>query len=106
MRSIEQHSANISNEMGAMFGGRIEDIQENSASQAAKELVSSTQGRYFEYLLMLNSDGISKQSDNRPAHLNTIAILFCYFAHTNHAHKRRRWQMNLARYPGSLLYNV
>ena len=39
MRSIEQHSANISSEMGAMFGGRIEDIQEGSTSQTTKGLV-------------------------------------------------------------------
>jgi hypothetical protein len=38
MRSIEQHSANISNEMAAMFGGRIEDIQE-TALQHGKEMV-------------------------------------------------------------------
>jgi hypothetical protein len=40
MRSIEQHSANISNEMAAMFGGRIEEIQESSNSHAAKDFVS------------------------------------------------------------------
>jgi hypothetical protein len=32
MKSIEAHSANISNAMTAMFGGRMEDIQEGSAS--------------------------------------------------------------------------
>jgi hypothetical protein len=50
MRSIEQHSANISNEMGAMFGGRIDDIQENAASQAATDLVSFNVMKLFRAL--------------------------------------------------------
>jgi hypothetical protein len=53
MRSIEQHSVNISNEMGAMFCGRIEDIQENSASQATnKGLVSCNVRKTFDHPLM------------------------------------------------------
>jgi succinylglutamate desuccinylase len=49
MRSIEQHSANISNEMDAMFGGRIDDIQEGSASQSVtKDLVSLTRSETWK----------------------------------------------------------
>ena len=40
MKSLEQHSANISNEMSALYGGRIEDVQEYNTSQVAKEPVS------------------------------------------------------------------
>lgn len=94
MKSIEQHSANISNEMGAMFGGRIEEIQESSASQVAKDLASFDKDSFraltnVRIVMWFGSSQTTCQSGSKN-HCYTILLYYAAHACTDHFQKRRR----------------